>query len=72
MNSAVKQTVSGVSWVLIAAGAMSFLIGGRALHEFAGVERLLAEVEGVAVAAVLIALGAILRAAASLPLTKRR
>src|SRR3974390_2676119 len=66
MNVAVKQTISGVSRVLIAGGGMSFLIGGRALHEFAGVERLLAEAEGLGAAVVLISLGAGLRAAAGL------
>jgi hypothetical protein len=70
MNSALKQTISGISWVLTTAGGMSFFFGGRALHEFVGVERLLAEVEGLAAAAVLVALGLGLRAAAGLPLTK--
>ena len=72
LNSAVKRIVSGVSWVLIAAGGMSFPVGDRALHEFAGIDRLIAEVGGLAAAALLIALGAGLRVAAGLPLTKRR
>jgi hypothetical protein len=70
-NKLIKQTVNGVSWVLIAGGGMSFWIGGRALHEFAGIDRAIAEAEGLAGAAVLIAVGAGLRAAAGLPLTKR-
>ncbi len=31
-------------------GAISFLLGGRAIHEFRGVDRLLAELIGIAVA----------------------
>ena len=57
-NKLMKQLVSGLSWMLIAGGGLSFWIGGRALHEFAGIDRAIAEVEGLAVAAVLIALGA--------------
>ena len=66
----IKPIVSGLSWVLIAIGGMSFWVGGRALHEFAGIDRSIAEVEGLAGAAVLMALGAGLRVASGLPLTK--
>lgn len=67
----IKPMFSGFSWVLIAAGGLSFWVGGRALHEFAGIDRARAEIEGLAGAAVLIALGAGLRVAAGLPLTKQ-
>ncbi len=70
-NRIIKSILSGLSWVLIGIGGMSFWVGGRALHEFAGIDRAIAEVEGLAGAAVLIALGAGLRIAAGLPLTKR-
>lgn len=70
-NRVIKPIVSGLSWVLIGIGGMSFWVGGRALHEFAGMDRTIAELEGLAGAAVLIALGAGLRAVAGLPLTKR-
>ena len=70
-NRVIKPIVGGLSWVLISIGGLSFWVGGRALHEFAGVDRAIAEVEGLAAGAVLIALGAGLRAAAGLPLTKR-
>ena len=70
-NRLLKQIVGGLSWVLLAAGGMSFWIGGRALHEFAGIDRSIAEIEGLAGAAVLIALGAVLRAAVGLPLAKQ-
>ena len=64
-----KQIVGGVSWLLIVAGALSFFVGGRALHEFGGIDRFTAELEGLAAAVVLGALGAGLRAAAGLPFT---
>lgn len=70
-NRVIKPIVNGLSWVLIGIGGISFWVGGRALHEFAGVDRLIAEVEGLTGAVVLIALGAGLRAAAGLPLSRR-
>ncbi len=70
-NRVIKPIINGLSWMLIGIGGMSFRVGGRALHEFAGVDRAIAEIEGLAAAAVFIALGAGLRAAAGLPLTKR-
>jgi hypothetical protein len=71
-NRVIKPIVTGLSWVLIAIGGMSFWVGGRTLHEFAGIDRAIAEVAGLAGAALLIALGAGLRAAVGLPLKKRR
>jgi len=71
VNRVAKQIVDGVSWVLLATGGMSFWVGGRALHEFAGIHRAIAEIEGLALAAILIALGMGLRAAAGLPLSPR-
>ena len=70
-NRVIKPIVNGLSWLLIAIGGLSFWVGGRALHEFAGIDGVIAEVEGLAGAAVLIALGAGLRVAAGLPLSKR-
>jgi hypothetical protein len=70
-NGVAKQMVAGLSWVLLAAGVILFLIGGRALHELAGVDRAFAEVKGLAGAAFLFALGMGLRAAAGLPLSNR-
>jgi hypothetical protein len=63
MNSIIKQVFGGVSWVLITAGGLSFFLGGRALHELAGVDRLTAELEGLAAGVVLAAFGVGLRAA---------
>jgi hypothetical protein len=70
-NGNAKQMVAGLSWVLIAGGGILFLAGGRALHEFVGINRAIAEVEGLVGAVLLFALGIGLRAAAGLPLTSR-
>lgn len=70
-NGVAKQVVAGLSWVLLAGGGILFLVGGRALHDFAGIDRLIAEVEGLAGAAILFGLGMWLRAAVGLPLTGR-
>jgi hypothetical protein len=70
-NRVIQSIVNGLSWVLIGIGGISFWVGGRALHEFAGIDRAVAEFEGLAGAAVLIALGAGLRAAAGLPFTNQ-
>jgi hypothetical protein len=37
---------------------LTFLVGGRAIHEFAKADRMLAEMEGLGLAAVLAGLGA--------------
>ena len=71
-NRFIRSIVSGFSWFLMATGGFSFWVGGRALHEFLGVDRVIAELEGLTGAAVLIASGAALRAAAGLPLTRSR
>ena len=42
-------------------GGFSFFFGGRALHEFAHVDRVVAECEGIFAAVVLILLGAVLK-----------
>jgi hypothetical protein len=70
LNKVTKQLINVLSWVLIAAGGISFFVGGRALHELAGIDRFTGEVEGVVAAVVLLALGMGLRAAAGLPMIK--
>ena len=70
-NGIAKQIVAGVSWALIAGGGILFWTGGRALHEFVGISRAIAEVEGLVGAALLFALGMGLRATAGLPLRSR-
>lgn len=37
-----------VAKALFVLAGLAFFVGGRAIHEFAGVERVLAEVEGLA------------------------
>ena len=61
---ALKYLLTGVAWVLFATAGLSFWFGGRAIHEFAKTERLLAEMEGIGLAAVCGALGAFAKAAA--------
>jgi hypothetical protein len=48
---------------LFAIAGLTFWFGGRALNEFAKTERVLAEVEGISLAAVCDALGAFAKAA---------
>jgi len=71
VNGFAKLVAAGLSWVLIAGGGILFWIGGRVLHEFAGINRAIAEVEGLAAAALLFAVGIGLRAAAGFPLLSR-
>lgn len=42
------------------AAGLSFLVGGRALHEFAGIDRMLGEMDGIALAAGLGGIAALL------------
>jgi hypothetical protein len=51
-----KQIVRGISWLLLTLGGLVFFFGGRALHEFWGVDRMTAEAEGI-VAAILLMFG---------------
>ena len=46
--------LKGLSRVLSLAGVFSFFFGGRALHEFANVERMGAEADGILLAVVLL------------------
>ena len=57
-----KQVTLFFSWVLIMSGATSFFVGGRAIHEFTKTDRLLAELEGIVLAVVLVGIGTFLRA----------
>jgi hypothetical protein len=45
-----QHSSRGAAWVFFAVAGFAFLWGGRALSEFAGTERALAEMEGIAVA----------------------
>ena len=52
-RTTLKYSLKGLSHLLFLVGALFFLVGGRAIHEFGNVERMLAEVLGLATAAVL-------------------
>ena len=52
-RTTLKYLLKGLSKLLFLVGALFFLVGGRAIHEFGHVERVLAEVLGLATAAVL-------------------
>jgi hypothetical protein len=51
-----------VAWFLFAIAGLTFLFGGRAINEFAKTERVLAEMEGVGLAALCALLGTIAKA----------
>ena len=57
-KSILKALLQGVAWLLFAIAAFAFFWGGRAISEFAKTERILAELEGLLLAAVCEALGA--------------
>ncbi len=47
---ALRTLLHGLSKLLFAAAGLFFLFGGRAIHDFANIDRLLAEVLGMAIA----------------------
>ena len=49
-RSAVKYVLEGVAYGLFGIGGISFWVGGRAISEFAKIDRLLAEMMGLALA----------------------
>jgi hypothetical protein len=64
MNSTtLASLLQGLAWVFFAVGGLAFLVGGRALHEFANTERMLAEIEGIGIAVVCGVLGVLTKAA---------
>ena len=56
-RSALKALLRGVSWLLLVVAGLAFLVGGRAISEFAKTDRILAEMEGILLAVVVGALG---------------
>jgi hypothetical protein len=67
IKSAPRSVLQGVAWLLFAIAGLAFWVGGRAIHEFARTERMLAEMEGIGLAAVCAGLGAVAKAAAERP-----
>jgi hypothetical protein len=62
-KSALGSLLRGVAWLLFLIGVLSFWVGGRAINEFGKTERILAEMEGIGIAAVCAALGALTKGA---------
>jgi len=56
-RSSLKYFLQGLSSVSFAIAGLSFFFGGRAIHEFGGVDRTLAEVIGLGLAFVCGAMG---------------
>jgi hypothetical protein len=64
IRTRVKVLLHGVAWLLFATAGIAFFVGGRTMSEFAKTDRPLAEMEGLALAAVCAGLGAVAKAAA--------
>lgn len=64
MKPIFKALLQGIGWLLLVIAGLAFWVGGRALHEFVGVERALAEMEGIGLAAVCGVLGYAAKSAA--------
>ena len=56
---AVKSLLNGVAWLFLVVSGSAFWFGGRAIHEFANTERVLAEMEGIGIAILFGGFGAI-------------
>ncbi|WP_142988318.1 hypothetical protein [Granulicella rosea] len=63
MRPAMKFLLQGIGSLLLVIAGLSFFWGGRALHEFLGVDRLLAELGGLTLAAVAGLLGMLAKGA---------
>ena len=61
-KSALKSLLRGVAWLLFMIAGLAFWVGGRAIHEFAKTERMLAEMVGIGLAVVCGGLGAVAKA----------
>jgi hypothetical protein len=62
-KSALGFLLRGMAWLLFAVAGLAFWVGGRAINEFARTGRMLAEMEGIALAAVCAGLGAVVKSA---------
>jgi hypothetical protein len=63
MKSTQASLLQGLAWLLFAIAGLAFWIGGRALHDFAKTDRMLAEMEGIGIAVVCGVLGSLTKAA---------
>ncbi len=62
-KSLLKNLLQAMAWLLFVVAGLALWVGGRAINEFTGTERLLAEVEGIGLAAMCGVLGAFAKAA---------
>ena len=62
-NAAIRSFLGGIAWLFFAIAGLSFFWGGRAINEFTGTDRMLAEMVGFGVAVVSAGFGAVLKAA---------
>jgi p-aminobenzoyl-glutamate transporter AbgT len=62
-KSALAFLLRGISWFLFVIAGLAFWVGGRAMHEFAKMDRVLAEMVGIGLAAVCGVLGAVVKSA---------
>jgi hypothetical protein len=58
IKSTVKLLLRGVAWLLFAIAVLTFWLGGRVISVFAKTDRILAELEGIGIAALFAGLGA--------------
>lgn len=49
-STALKSVLRGLPSILSVIGGLSFFVGGRVIHEFGKMDRLLAEILGIAIA----------------------
>jgi hypothetical protein len=56
-----KAFLHGLAWVLFAIAGLAFWVGGRAISEFGKIDRILAEMLGLLIAAATGALGYVLK-----------
>lgn len=61
---ALKSLLSGAAWLLFVVAGFAFLVGGRAISEFWGTDRILAEMAGIGLAVVTGVLGYMAKTAA--------
>ena len=58
IKSTVKLLLRGMAWFLFAIAGLTFWMGGRVISVFAKTDRILAEMEGIGIAALFAGLGA--------------
>jgi hypothetical protein len=61
MKTSLKSLLQGLAWLLFVIAGLSFWVGGRAITEFAKMDRLLGEMLGLGFAGACLALGMVLK-----------